>query len=55
MSIVVTCTCGAQLEAASADSLLDDAYQHIEESHQNVPESINQTSVVDLMRSATNA
>lgn len=55
MSIEVTCTCGALLEAASADSLLDDAYEHMEESHQDLPEAINQTNVADLMRSATTA
>ncbi|MDO8732586.1 MAG: hypothetical protein Q7L55_08460 [Actinomycetota bacterium] len=52
MSLEVACACGTVLEAANADSLLDDAYHHVQIEHQAFPESFSQSFVLNLMRSA---
>ncbi len=53
MSVEVTCRCGVLLEASSPDSLLDDAYTHVEIAHPNFPEAVGQSCVVNMMRSAS--
>ena len=52
MALEVACECGTVLQAASADSLLDDAYLHVDTLHPEIPDSLRQIQVLRLMRSS---